>query len=50
MNKQILYITFFLFFVLIINWSTDSKTVYYFLILVLLGVLLNRIDEIEDLI
>jgi hypothetical protein len=49
MSKQFIYIIFFLFFVLIINWTTNIKTVYYFLILVLIGVLVTRIDELEAL-
>jgi hypothetical protein len=50
MGKQFVYITFFLFFVLIINWTSNIKTVYYFLILVLIGVLVVRVDEIEELV
>jgi hypothetical protein len=50
MNKQLISIIFFLFFILVLNWTTDKKTVFYFLVLVLIGVLLTRIDDLEELI
>ena len=47
MNNEIIYIAFFLFLVLMINWFAGQKQLFYFLLLVLAGTLLYNINNFK---
>jgi hypothetical protein len=49
-NKNYIALAFLLIFLLGINFIAGMKSVYYLLLLILLGVLLFRIDDIKELI
>ena len=48
-TNDLIYLSFLLLFVLLVDWFAGAKSAYYFLLLVLAGVLFVRIDSINAL-
>ena len=48
-TKDLIYLSFLLLLVLLVDWFAGAKAAYYFLLLVLAGVLFVRIDSINTL-
>jgi hypothetical protein len=47
MSNNILYIAFFFFLILLINWFIGQKYVFYFLLLVLAGSLIYNVNNFK---
>jgi len=48
-TNDLIYLSFLLLLVLLVDWFAGAKAAYYFLLLVLAGVLFVRIDSINAL-
>ena len=48
-TNDLIYLSFLLLFVLLVDWFAGAKSAYYFLLLVLAGVLFVRIDSINSM-
>ena len=48
-TNDLIYLSFLLLLVLLVDWFAGAKSAYYFLLLVLAGVLFVRIDSINSM-